>query len=292
MDQRICIILVNYNGIRDTIECIESIKKTTYSNYYVVVIDNASTKGDINIIKQRWDDIIIIKNDENVGFAKANNIGIKYALEHDSDLIVLLNNDTIVNCDFLMKILDKFNAYNIEVLTCAIKYYGDKEKYWYAGGEFKWSKGYGVHYTDKRLKNEINEISFMTGCCIIARCDVFRQIMLPEDYFMYFEDVDFCLELKEKNIKMYYTPDFCIYHKVSSSTGVESPFFVYYWNRNRIILCNKYLKKISYYRILLISKLICSRIIKYFFYSIHQEKDKRDAMVRGLLDGMLYKRRI
>ena len=88
MDQCVYIVLVNYNGIQDTIECIESIKKTTYSNYYIVVVDNASTKGDINIVKQQWDDIIVIKNDENVGFAKANNIGIKYALDHDSDLIV------------------------------------------------------------------------------------------------------------------------------------------------------------------------------------------------------------
>ena len=156
MDQCVYIVLVNYNGIQDTIECIESIKKTTYSNYYIVVVDNASTKGDINIVKQQWDDIIVIKNDENVGFAKANNIGIKYALDHDSDLIVLLNNDTIVNTDFLPKIVDKFDKHNIEVLTCAIKYYSDKEKYWYAGGEFKWSKGYGVHYTDERLNNEIN----------------------------------------------------------------------------------------------------------------------------------------
>lgn len=288
MDKSIYIILVNYNGIEDTVDCIESIKNTSYTNYSIIVVDNASTKGDLCLIGQRWDDIIIIKNKVNEGFAKANNAGIKYALEHNADLIILLNNDTIVKPDFLPKIIETFSKYDIEVLTCAIKYYSDKDKYWYAGGEFKWSKGYGVHHTDEKLKNDINEINFMTGCCIIAKRDVFKQLVLPEDYFMYFEDVDFCLELNERNIPMYYTPNIEIYHKVSASVGVESPFFVYYWNRNRIILLKKYKNKLKFKYYLQYLKFLLTRTIKFFSYLISKEREKSIQMIRGCIDGKKY----
>ena len=129
----------------------------------------------------------------------------------------------------------------------------------------------------------------MTGCCIIAKCDVFRQIMLPEDYFMYFEDVDFCLELNEINIKMYYTPDFCIYHKVSSSVGVESPFFVYYWNRNRIILLKKYKHKFGtiFYFIRMFFFLL-TRLMKTICYLLHGNYDKNEKMIEGIKAGMRY----
>lgn len=282
------IVLVNYNGMKDTEECILSIQKNHYANAHVVVVENASNDASDIQNLERFPHTHVIVNSQNYGFAIANNIGIEYALLHKADYILLLNNDTVVEDSFIETMISVAEGQKLQVLTCNIKYYSDREMNWYAGGFFEWKNGYGVHYTDGRLNKLINQVNFITGCCIMCKAEIFAKYRLPTEYFMYFEDSDFCLQLLHNGIDLYYTPSTRIYHKVSASAGVESPFFVYYWNRNRIILLKKYKSFLGGAYFFLLAKLLVTRVVKSLLYCCKKDMARNSSMWKGIKDGLKY----
>jgi GT2 family glycosyltransferase len=286
----IYIILVNYNGYKDTIECVNSLKKINYNNYKIIIVDNASSDDSAKILKQKLNDCEIIKSKKNLGFAGGNNLGIKYALNHNANYIMLLNNDTLVNTDFLGVMFNSFNRDNkIGLVGCKIMYYPKKNIIWYGGGYIDWFKFIGVHNgmkeVDKGQCDNEKEIDFMTGCCMLIKREVFEKVgFLSEDYFMYFEDADFCVKLKNIGYKIWYNPNAIIYHKVGlSSGGEESPFSIEWSTKNRLLFMSKYKNNVSSFNFVL-SKMFfyITRIIKYFQYAMKGEKGKCNAIFEGI----------
>lgn len=284
------IILVNYNGYKYTIECVNSLGKINYRNYKIIIVDNASSDNSLTILKQKLNDCIIIDSKENLGFAGGNNLGIKYALHHNGDYIMLLNNDTLVKTDFLDNMLNSFNKDNkIGLVGCKIMYHPEKDIIWYGGGYIDWFKFIGVHYemkqVDKGQCDTEKEIDFITGCCMLIKREVFEKSgLLSEDYFMYFEDVDFCVKVRNVGYKIWYNPKAVIYHKVGfSSGGEESPFSIEWCTRNRLFFMNKYKNNISKFRFMLSKMFFYStRYIRYFQYIIRGENSKANAIIRGI----------
>jgi len=285
------VVLVNYNGYEDTIECINSLQYGSYVNYKIVIVDNGSTDHSIEKLSHLSGNVFLIKSSENLGFAGGNNLGVKYALDHEAEFIVLLNNDTVVGKYFLIEMVSKMLVNNIEILTCKIAYFSNNHlgKYWYAGGEIDWRRGFVKHYTDDTLTNELNKVTFMSGCCIFAHKDIFKKHLLPEYYFMYFEDMDYCLTLAKAGYRLYYTPDIEIKHKVSASVGIESEFFVKYWNRNRLIILKKYRRDLGYRYYLLLARFYITRFIKGNLYLIFGKKGSYHSMLQGISEGRRYK---
>lgn len=121
---KVSIIILNYNGVNDTIECIESLKKITYPNYEIIVVDNNSVGDDVNILKEKFNHIHVIANDKNYGFAEGNNIGIRYAIENSNPKYVfLLNNDTIATAkDFLEELVKVAESDDIISAVCTLPY--------------------------------------------------------------------------------------------------------------------------------------------------------------------------
>lgn len=286
----IYIILVNYNGYKDTIKCIDSLKKINYINYKIIIVDNASSDNSLKILKQKTNNCIIMKSKKNLGFAGGNNLGIKYALAHDADYIMLLNNDTIVSNSFLNNMLMSFNKNNkIGLVGCKIMYYPEKNILWYGGGYIDWFKFIGVHYGMKQIdKGQYDiekEIDFMTGCCMLVKREIFEKVgLLSEDYFMYFEDVDFCVKIRNAGYKIWYDPKAVVYHKVGlSSGGEESPFSIEWGTRNRLLFMNRYKNNVSSFSFIL-SKMFfyITRFVRYFQYKVKGKKDKCNAILEGI----------
>lgn len=287
---KVYIILINYNGYKDTMECIKSLCKINYENYKIIIVDNNSTDNSIEILKSNAINCIILESKKNLGFAGGNNIGVKYAIEHNADYIMLLNNDTLVSKDFLNNMIKSFSLdKKIGIVGPKIMYYTDKNRIWFGGGKINWFKFLGEHFgigeIDKGQYNEEKEITFITGCCMLIKKEVFEKVgLLTEDYFMYFEDVDFCVRLLEKKLKIYYNPKSIIYHKVAfSSGGEESPFTIKWGTKNRIVFMNKYKDKVSEFRFF-ISKMFfySTRILKYVKYTLNMNKDKASAIIEGI----------
>lgn len=234
----IFVILVNYNGINDTLDCINSILATQLEGVSIVVVDNASDKDETIEIKNKYPNVITIRSTVNGGFSAGNNIGIKYALEHGATYIMLLNNDTIIAPDMISLLLTYCNDKTITVPK--MLYYSEKEKVWYGGGEINRWTGTAVHcdLNRKEVPQSRRFCTFATGCCMMIKADIFTTIgLLNENYFMYSEDVDFCIRLLNYGIRIEYIPQAKLWHKVGASSGGEmSPFSTYYGTRNRLNL--------------------------------------------------------
>lgn len=295
MNDKIYIILVNYNGAKDTINCIKSIKEYEKEiKYEIIVVDNLSTDNSIEEL-EKLDNITLIKSKINGGFAKGNNIGIEYAIKKGAQYILLLNNDTII-CENSISILLKRlkEESEIGIVGSRIMYYEDKSLINYYGGKFNWFKGITIHegykqkYIEDNQKNKNTD--FITGCCMLIKREVIEKVgMLPEEYFMYFEDADYCMQVLEKGYKLEVCADSVIYHKVSVSSGGENSAFSIKWgNRNRLIFINKYKK----YTKGILTKIIfyVTRFILFIKYNIVGEKEKSKAIIEGIKEGNKYLR--
>lgn len=283
LDPKVYIILVNYNGYRDTIECIDSLEKINYNNYNIIVIDNKSSDGSAAILTDRFPDIKIIENEQNIGFSGANNIGINYAIENGAEYILLLNNDTTVDSNFLKVLVDNCKKdKSVGICIGKIYFYKEKRKIWYAGGYVSKFKGNvyhnGYNEVDTGVYDKISKVTFATGCCMLIPKEVILNIgLLSEDYFLYYEDADYCCKISNGGLSILYCPASVIYHKISASTGELSQLSQYYLIRNRNIFINRNIKGVY--------KLI-SFLFYYLFLFVKMISGKQDGkiMIRAIKD--------
>lgn len=240
------IIIVNYNGYKDTIECVNSIEDIDYSNYRIIVVDNGSTNNSLIKLESINSGICnVLSSRENLGFSGGNNLGIKYALENEADYILLLNNDTIVTKDFLRILVEDAEKLTEKaILTCKINYNYDREIIWYAGGSFSKVTSRTTHFSIGRTSSNINkltEVSFISGCCMLIPNEIIKKVgLMPEEYFLYCEDLAYCCDIVDNNYKLFYEPNSLIYHKVNASTGSASYMLSYYTVRNKLYIIKKY----------------------------------------------------
>ncbi|MCM1231776.1 MAG: glycosyltransferase family 2 protein [Clostridium sp.] len=231
------IILVNYCGKKDTVECIESIHNMcTYPNYKIIVVDNSPNNDINNLNSASLSSIILIKSDNN-GFAAGCNLGIKRALYEKADYILLLNNDTTVKSPDLIEQLLKGFKGNVGMVGGKIYYYTSPDLVWYEAGYLS-----PIRLRAKnRKKQGINNVTFITGCMQMIKADVFKHVgYINEDYFLTYEDADYCIQLIKKGYKLVYNSTAQIYHKVGRSNQPGTASSIYYSNRARYIFLKKY----------------------------------------------------
>ena len=247
MKEKVFIVLLNYNGYKDTIECVNSLEKIITDNIKIIVVDNKSTDNSIEEIEKNINDkIILLRAEANDGFSAGNNIGIKYALENNADYVLLLNNDTIIEEDFLTPLVSFSNENkDCGCISCRIYYNAERNKIWFDGGDFNPLICRAKHYRFNEEKsdiNGINEAGFISGCCMLIPTEVIKNIgFMDERYFLYVEDTEYSLRIKKGGYKLYWDSDHKIYHKVSSTTKNISNMVQFYEIRNRLLLRDTYL---------------------------------------------------
>lgn len=281
---KLYIILLNYNGYEDTVDCINSINVSEKNlDYEIVVVDNCSTDDSYSKL-QKVENIKLIKNSSNSGFAAGNNLGINYALNNHAKYVLLLNNDTIDTLDSIYKLKQKMDSdVDVGVLGCRVMYNDNKELINYYGGSIDWFKGTAImgNYKKKYVSIEDNYFycEYITGCCMLIRTSILEKTgLLPEEYFMYYEDVDFCVRVKECGYKLAVYGDSYIYHKTSSSSGGEGSPFAIEWNtKNRLVFMKKYNFKFKSYLFFYVTRFLIG--IKYI---IKGQKEQLKAMRRGI----------
>lgn len=257
----VAIILVNWNGKTDTIECLDSVMKLSLQdiNVSTIVVDNGSSDDSVSGIERKFPQVIIQKSPENLGFTGGNNIGIKHAMEHGADFIWLLNNDTVVDRLSLQKLLDAAGETHGAMFGSKIYFYPGKEFHfdrykesqrghvlWYAGGVVDWNNMYashrGVDEVDLGQYDKIEKTQFITGCSMLIRRDVIESIgSLDEKFYAYFEDLDYCLKAGKKGFRCWYVPQSIVWHKNAGSTSRPgNPTQDYYFTRNRLLIGMRY----------------------------------------------------
>lgn len=286
-NSRILVIIINYNCSQDTILCLKSLEKTEYENFAVYIIDNYSEENSYEILESYVKNldsskIKLFRSEKNLGFAGGVNLGIKYALSENFEFVLLLNPDTMVEPDFLDKILDTTNkSDDIGIVGCKILF-SDRERIFYAGGKISYffNIGHNLNYGKKNrdsIKGEV-DATFVTGCMMLIRTDLIRDIgFFDEDYFMYIEDVDFCFRALRAGWKIKVNLDAVVYHKES---GSSSKTLATYWGaRNRLRFIFKNLRGFEF-----IKAIILHAISKPFSYLKIGQSEIIKHDIKGVMD--------
>jgi GT2 family glycosyltransferase len=331
---KVSIIILNWNGWKDTIECLESLYQITYPNYDVVIVDNASEDESIEKIREYCENkiqvksnffeydsnnkpikiieytreesvnrrkelkfeninsnkkLILIKNEKNYGFAEGNNIGIRFSLKNlNPQYICLLNNDTVVEKDFLNKLVDATEKdLFIGIIGPKILYYDHQEIINSAGAEINWKTGSGKNIgfreIDEGQYNIIQDVDAVHGACMLIKKEVFFSVgLLDERFFILLEDTDFSIRAKKQGYRVLYYPHAKIFHKEERSRKKIPIINLRYSIRNRLLISRKYSNGWIVYIVFRI-------FIGLFIECIRERRLERPrAMFLGLLDGLFY----
>jgi len=232
---KVCILTLNWNGLEDTIECLESLRKITYPNYGVIVVDNGSEGNDAQVLEDRFGDYIhLIKLDQNYGYYHGANIGIKYALDNSQpDYFLFLDNDTVVDPGFLtemVKVADADPA--IGIAGAKIYCYDEPNRLQYLGGEINpWKvviRPLGIlkkKVIDRGQNDSTKEVEHIALWCALVNRKVLESIGLfegkPFREYVEYAEVDYFLRAKKVGVKMVYIPRAKVWHKSSSEKKVD-----------------------------------------------------------------------
>jgi GT2 family glycosyltransferase len=224
MSAKVCIIILNWNGLDDTVECLESLKKITYPSYEVVVVDNASSGNDVQVLREKYSDYAhIIANDKNYGFSEGNNIGMRYALEKQHDYVLLLNNDTVVDRSFLSELVTVAESDGkVGIESAKVYFYDFPNRLWHVGGKVNWSLGtfktYGVGQEDVGQFDEIADRGFVYATAMLISKRVMSTVgLLDSTFFFGIEEYDYCYRAVKAGFRVVYVPKAKIWHKIGAS---------------------------------------------------------------------------
>lgn len=300
MNLNVSIIILNWNGWKDTIECLESIYKINYLNYNIIVIDNGSEDESVRKIKEYCqgkikiksdfvkysknnkpikiielneevlnknfiykkhfnlssdEELILIRNHKNYGFAEGNNIGIQFCLKNfNSDYFLLLNNDTVVEKNFLNELVKvatsdekigvtgpKIYYYDYKGRNDIINFAGENINFYTSRG-----KRFGRFEIDKGQLDEIRETDKIDGSCMLIKRNVIEKVgMFDPVYFAYWEEADLCVRIKNAGYKLLYAPKAHVWHKIGVTWDTYFNYFIiyHYLVRNRLIFMWRYASK-------------------------------------------------
>ena len=229
----ISVVILNWNGKHHLEECLSSVMRQTYKEYEVLVVDNGSTDGSQEYVRSRFPSVSLICNGENFGFCKGNNIGIRAA---KGEYIVLLNNDTVVEPDWLQQLYDCMIS-DTEVGFCASKLlsYSERELLDAAGDGYSvCGAGYKRGYLEEAAKYDEDEYVFgaCAGAAMYNREMLDKIGLLDEDFFVAYEDSDLSFRAQLAGYKCKFASRAKVYHKVNSTLGTLSDTYVFYGHRN------------------------------------------------------------
>ncbi len=241
-DPCVAIVIVNWNGREDTLACLDSLKRLEYSNYIVVLVDNASKDGTPEVIRQNFPEVVLIETGANLGFVGGNNAGMEYAFAHGADYALLLNNDTEVAPDFLRILVAAADSDpEAGIAGPTIYYYQHPEMIWFAGGEIDWRRGdsytLGIGEIDRgQFGIEPHQVGYITGCALLIKRAVVERVgKLDPRFFAYYEETEWCVRVSQAGYKILYVPQAHIWHKVTLDAREASPTVQYYMTRNRLL---------------------------------------------------------
>ncbi len=241
----VSIILINYNGLVDLEECVNSIFNLNYDNFEVILVDNNSSDDSVQFVKQNYPNIQIIQLRKNYGFTKANNIG---ASKSKGRYILLLNIDTYVDKNWLKELVKAAQeSRKVGVVGSKIYYYNEKEIIDFAGGSsniYGRASHIGMSYKDCEFLNKKKKTFYICGASLLIKREAYNIIgLFDPKYFGYYDDVDLCWRTWMAGYKVIYAPKSFLYHKISSSfKSTERKKYLSEKNRLRTILRNYELK--------------------------------------------------
>lgn len=288
----VSIITINYNGYKDTCQLIDSLRLYEDYQYEIIVVDNNSPNRDGLRLKETYPDLTIICSDTNLGFSGGNNLGYKYA---KGEYILYMNNDMTITGPFL-KILVKRSqsGKQIGLVSPKIKYEHHPDTIQYAGytpmHPIRISNNLiGVNQKDEGQYDLPSPTAYAHGACMLTSREVIEKVgMMTEIYFLFYEEIDWSIQLKRAGYEIWYEPGACVLHKESMTAKRGTPLRLYYLTRSRLLFTRKNstffirITAILYQLLVVIPKNIV-------LYSVHGDKNMLISFIKGSFHGFTNK---
>ena len=288
MDIQISIITINYNGLKDTCELIESLPLEEQS-IEVIVVDNASKENEAAIIANHYPMVKVIRSEKNIGFAGGNNLGIKAA---QGKYLFFINNDVILKpqTSDISHLVSRLETNDKIAMVCPkIRFAWGDNPIQFAGytplSRYTMrNRSIGFGETDKGQYDIAHPTPYAHGAAMLVKREALNQVgQMPECYFLYYEELDWSMMFTRAGYDIWYEPACTIYHKESQSTGQNSPLKTYYLTRNRLLFVKRNIqglrRYITYTYLLLIvaPRDICK-------YILHRQFNLASATIKGIFN--------
>ena len=306
MSKKLAIILVNWNSYELTNDTLQSLYQTSYQDFDIICVDNASTDQSLNQLRKNHNNIIILTCDQNTGFTGGNNKGMQYAIQKGYTYTLLLNNDVAVERDFLEPLVGALDDNkNMGAVQPLIYFHHDRTLIWNAGSRYnKWlgvtkTIGYNKKDAQHTYRNQnqgfASKIDWITGCAFMVRTEVLKKVgLLYDPFFIYYEDVDLSFRIKNAGYDLGYVPASVIYHiagmshKSTNKTaeGYVSPKVHYLNARNHIWLLKKYTNLLHAPTVIVYQSLYYLSVTAYFILRGRWQKIK--ALYKGISEGLKF----
>jgi len=298
MHAKTVVVLVNWNSFEFTNQCLLSLGQCDTSVFDIIVVDNGSKDSSGDKIKKEHPEVILIKSETNQGFAGGNNLGIQYAIQHSYKYVMLLNNDTFVEPDFIDVLINYMDENpDVGIIQPKIFFHNNRNLLWNGGSFFNklitlpYTRGY--FRKDKPEYNHIEEVDWVTGCGFLTRTDILKKTgILEEKFFIYFEDVDLSFRIKNAGYRLIYYPKSVIYHiagmsnksKTKQKEGYVNPVVHHLTQRNKIWFIKRYFKWYYLVPTFLYHAFYSSAVMLYFI--VRGRFKKLNAFLLGIKDGL------
>lgn len=292
VEKVLSIITINYNGLKDTCELIESLPANDKS-LEMIVVDNASTQDEASEIERRFPHVTVIRSDRNLGFAGGNNLGIQAA---HGKYLFFLNNDTLLEVkgkrlevrDLILPLINRLeNDDKIGMVCPKIRFTWGHQPIQFAGYTRLTSitlrnKTIGYGEEDKGQYETPHPTPYAHGAAMLVKREVIEKVgMMPECYFLYYEELDWSVMIRKAGYDIWYDPAFTVFHKESQTTGKASPLKTFYTTRNRLLFAQRNIQGGSKY--LTYAYLVCVVAIRDMAkYTFTGKTDLAVAVIKGI----------
>jgi GT2 family glycosyltransferase len=293
---KLWVIIPTYNRSDDLIECLESLSLSGIKKEHIIVVDNCSQDETRDKVRNYHPEIILISLEKNLGATGASNIGFQYALNRQADYILRLDSDTIVSENFIRPMLNVAESDpKIGIISPKIYYFEPPDEIWYAGADAQplifGATNEHRHEIDRPQNSYLREVDYVWAAAMLIKSEVIKKTGgFDTDFFVYYEEVDFCERVRKLGYKLMFVPDSTVWHKVGSSAN--NKWTATQWNRSKMILYRKHAK--NYFHLLF---LIFYAFIYAFADSIFNKLGLRKKSgnrgplkyaLKGLWDGLSY----
>ena len=284
------VIVLNWNGTDDTLECLASLQHVTYPRTEIIVVDNGSRPSPRQRIGALYPRLTYLENPRNLGYAGGNNVGIRYALKHGHDYVCVLNNDTVVEPEFLTAAITVAESDpRIAVTGIKVLAFRDPSKVWVAYGRVTYDYGLvrliGFYADDQRFEDQL-DVDWVPGTALLLRRRALEEIgLFDEAFFAYHEDVDWCTAARERGWRVVFAPTARILHKGHRSSGQGYVTPRQYLSGHNMVLFVK--KHARWYQCL---RFIASQLgalpLQYITRRLRGEQQGVVLKIRGMLDAL------
>lgn len=290
MNKKVAIVILNYKNPSDTIECVKSIQCSSYKDYNIFIVDNNSMDGSFEQLTKTYPQYQVYETGNNGGYAAGNNFAIKIALKQNYDYVAIVNNDVIVEKDTLKKLVDYLNQNcQVGIVGPKICNYPDTEIIQSMGFRVILAKGRTPAINEGKKASSVHSIvncDALCGAFMLIRREVLQRVgLMPELYFLFFEETDWCLHVKNAGFLIQSIPNAVVYHKGSASIDKVKGLKLYYMSRNSVLFVRRNGSWSDYLVFL------CYSFFRYFYCLFMKKQNYNEILnAKAFMKGMFMRK--